>query len=483
MFHLRPYQNKTIDAVRKMFKSGKKRIIMCAPTGSGKTVMFTKIIVDTFYKDLFNRVLVLTDRIELFSQTYKAIKRAEIEPFILNAKAKQRDLTEYRVVVAMIETLKRRKKTLKTGDFNLIIIDEAHKANFNAIFEMYPDSFIIGATATPISASKKRPLKLFYQDIVEEVTIPELVEDGFLVREHPYAMMQVDPTQLKKDSKTGDYTEASQQEAFGNPKMYEGIIHSYLTHCVGKKTIVFCPNIAVTQHVATLLDAEHVSSLSTPSERNLALQRFHENPAGVMVNCGILTTGYDHPAIECVILFRATTSETLFLQMIGRASRPSPGKQEMIVIDHGTNYERLGRWSENREWIKKFHNPPKKKDGVAPTKTCPKCEAIVSAKDEYCEFCGHKFEVKSKEVASGVLVDLNLLYQLCHNRRLSSLSVKELVEVAKAKKWKQGFILRILRNRGYPALREYARIKGYHHNWPNYAINGPSDYTDFTIKL
>jgi len=466
MLTLRPYQNEQVSKLRELFNKGNKRLILCSPTGSGKTIVFTELIRLTLNKSNHSRVLVITDRIELFKQTWKTLVKIGIEPDIYNAKIDPSKLIEGRCVVAMIETLKRRwekGKELKIGNFDLVIIDEAHKGNFKKVFQIIPNAYYIGATATPLTTTKRDPLKNYYQDILNVIDIPELIKSGDLVNEQVFAMKLVDTSKLVKDSVKGDFTEKSQFDAFNDKKIFDGLIESYKQKAIGKKTIVFCPNIEMTHIVAKQLEVVNPNTYYVTSksvshgDRANTLAEYHASSDGIMVNCGILTTGYDHPAIECVILFRATDSIPLYFQMIGRGSRPYPSKTSMTVIDMGENVERIGFWSDSKDWTDIFWNPPKKGNPKPPPmKNCPKCDGMMHVRVMQCNYCGHVFKSKERELYEGVLVEVKSTV----NKKLYDLTVQELIKLEEQGVFSSEYVARILRSRhnGYYDLVSYAHM-------------------------
>jgi superfamily II DNA or RNA helicase len=480
---LRPYQLSLIEEVKTKFIKGKKRVILCAPTGSGKTVIFTKVVIDTLQKDMFARVLIITDRIELVKQTFKSLHKAGAEPSLYNAQISPKKIVTDRCVVGMVETIKRRHKagTLHLGNFKLIIIDEAHKGNFKAIFEIWPDAFYIGATATPIATTKKDPLKNYFDDIALKVDIPDLIPDGYLSQAKSIKMVAVDESQLKMDNRTGDFTDKSLSVAFDSPKVYEGAVEMYEKHCKGKKTIIFCVNIATTMQLARMLNAYAVTSESTKDEREWNLAQFHESKDGIMVNCGILTTGYDHPAIEAVIMLRATASLPLWLQCCGRGSRVYPNKDYFTIIDMGDNINRLGKWEDTRAWDDWFFNPEKARDGVAPVKECPSCQALLHTRVMECQFCGHIFEEKEKEYLKGVDVEVDPIPNYLKNRYIVDLTPKELHEIAQIRKYKFSFITRVCRAKGIDFMLEYGRTAGYKNGWHKHHLTGDTKFNNFKI--
>lgn len=480
--NLRPYQTELIQAVKKKFASGKKRVILCAPTGAGKTVIFTKVVIDTLNKSLFNRVLIVTDRIELFKQTFKSLNKAGAEPVLYQ----RTDVKLERCVVAMIETLKRRYKAgkLDIGNFDLIIIDEAHKGNFKGLFDIYPNAYYIGATATPLTTSKKDPLKNYYDDCVMVVDTPDLIQQGFLNPARSVAMVAYNEEDLQIDYRKGDFTDKSLAEAFSKPAIYKGLQDMYDKHAKGKKSIIFCVNVDETVKVARQFNAFYVHSKLTKEERNKQLAGFHNSKDGIMVNCGILTTGYDHPAIEAIIINRATTSLPLFLQICGRGSRLYEGKTHFTICDLGGNITRLGFWEDQRDWIDWFRNPPKPgqlKPG--PVRTCKGCEALLPARTLICPYCGHEHEVEEKEqeLLEGEMVVLRKLPDELKNRYIGDLSPSELLTVIRLKGYKPGLAKRICAAKGERFAIEYAKLAGYKKGWVHFLKQTDKEFKNFKI--
>jgi superfamily II DNA or RNA helicase len=158
---LRDYQLGSIEGLKNSFGAGHQRVILCLPTGAGKTVTFCELARLTVSKDPKARVLILTDRIELLYQAGGSLYKTGLTAGILDAKAKY--MPKSQVVVAMVETYyKRAKKGWNIPGLKLIIIDEAHKGNFRKVIELHPNTHIVGATATPVATSKRNPLNLYF---------------------------------------------------------------------------------------------------------------------------------------------------------------------------------------------------------------------------------------------------------------------------------------------------------------------------------
>src|SRR5690554_4764731 len=258
---LRPYQSALIrDTARALTRN--RKVIMQLATGGGKTYIFSNIIARHLRGDIFNRVLVLTHRTELFSQSVRSVTRVGTTVTELKAGMKtSRTHAECRCLVAMVETMKRRDLS-KFGQFSLIVIDEAHRADFAPIIDHYTDSLIIGVTATPISASKKRPLKNYYDAIVTGPGITSLIQSGYLATPRHFKA-QFDDSALRK--RGGEFTAGSQFESMNNKIVYENHVELWRRYAGDLKTIVFNVNkehtIRTTEEFqAAGIEAEYIVS-------------------------------------------------------------------------------------------------------------------------------------------------------------------------------------------------------------------------------
>jgi superfamily II DNA or RNA helicase len=451
---LRPYQLNYIAECSKAFKENNKRIVLAAPTGAGKTAMFSEIVKRSAERG--TSVLIITDRIELFKQTYKALQRINIVPQLISAKTKDIEPNAL-ISIAMVETLTRRiNKGLELNP-KLIVIDEAHMGNFTKIFKHYPNAYVIGATATPVG----KHFFIYYDKIVQCIDVPELVAEGYLARCKGYEMRD-NFDDLKVNA--GEYTSESLFNHFDNRKLYDGVVNEWEKKCLHKKTIVFCVNIEHTEKTCqAFIDAgykaDFVTSKTSDEERKNILAKFSNGEIDILCNCGILTKGYDEPSIECVIMNRKTLSLPLWLQCAGRGSRTTPTKNEFYLLDFGQNFSTHGLWNESREW--KLEKEKKKGEGAAPVKSCDKCGAINAARATECEVCEEPFESKGVKLESGVMVEVVAEDEL-KGRTLSSLNINELALITTLK---PTYIWRIVRSKGIEAIEQFAKIKNYKKGW------------------
>jgi superfamily II DNA or RNA helicase/predicted nucleic acid-binding Zn ribbon protein len=442
---LRPYQLTAVDEIRGAFKES-KRVVLCLPTGAGKTVVFSEIVRRVLEKG--RRVAIITHRRELLSQAGK-LNRCDI---------------------LMVETLNNAIKRGKVdlSSYDLLVIDEAHIGNFRKILEGF-EGFVIGATATPVS---KPPMAQSYGRLINSVGIGELIAQGYLCNPITYAMHPVDTSKIA--TRMGEFTAQGLDDAFNRPKVYEGVVSEYCKRWREKKAIVFCVNIEASINTAEAFAKELgegrvycVHSKQPSAERVALIEAFTASANGILVNCGIATTGFDCPDIEVVVVNRATKSVALWLQMVGRGSRPTANKSAFTILDFGENVHRLGFWQEARDWGKAFNGMENKKgQGVAPVKDCPCCGAVLYASARFCQFCGEVFATEKKAERGSLEL---MAYEKLNGRYLFEIAKTpaDLWELKSRKNYKQAFIERVLYYANYSELRRFWDAKGYTQGYTN----------------
>jgi superfamily II DNA or RNA helicase len=358
------YQKRDIDTIfdRMDNTAPNYHLLYQLPTGGGKTVIFSEI-VRRYIATHNKKVVVLTHRIELCKQTSKMLKGFGVKNKIINSKIKELpDQDEYSCFVAMVETLKNRlnDELLQIENVGLVIIDEAHYNSFRKLLISFPNSFILGVTATPLSSNIKLPMNENYSELIVGDTISSLIEKGFLAKATTYSY-DVGLTSLKVGI-NGDYTVKSSDDLYSNMVMQEKLLHAYTEKSLGKKTLIFNNGINTSLYVyETFREAgypiRHLDNTNSPEDRKEILSWFKNTPDAILTSVGILTTGFDEPSIETVILNRATKSLTLYFQMIGRGSRRLDNKDKFSVIDLGNNAARFGLWNEPVDWQHIFKSP------------------------------------------------------------------------------------------------------------------------------
>ena len=449
------------------------------PTGSGKTFTFSDISKSVVEKG--GDALILTDRIELLTQAGGALSRIGLEFGEIKSGGKL-DLT-YKCHVGMVETFSRRARKYPEllEKYKLVIIDECHKGNFRKVIKSFPDTtYIIGATATPLSTSKADPLKNYFNDIVCPVDIPDLIKDGYLVPARTFSA-EFDKSNLVKIG--GEYSEESQMQMFDKRERYSGVIEKWREFADGRRTMCFCVNVDHSKKTASAfrqagIPAEHVDGTTSAQEREHIFNRHKAGEFLVLCNVGITTAGYDDPVVSCIIFDRVTTSLPLWLQCCGRGSRPSEGKSDFIVLDMGENHTALGLWQEQRDWKDIFHNPKKKGEGIAPTKACPKCDSIIRASAKVCEYCLYEFPPPERNeedlnVAFQEIIPAETILAKPSRSLWPYLSLDDLALYVKRKIYHNGWAARVLFQRENPEalMYEFAQIMEYSPKWVDYQMN------------
>lgn len=469
MIELRKYQENAIRELRKNIADGKRKLILCAPTGAGKTVMFTYMVSRAVERQ--KRCLIVTDRTELLTQAGGALEKFGLKPIEIKPNKKITSLNGI-LYVGMAQTLKRRIKDQMYIDFinglDLVIFDEAHKQEFNDLMPYLNEkTTVIGATATPYREGNQVSLHEFYNEIIEVTTIGELIKTGFLSKPHSYGV-KVDLSGVR--TKAGEYDQDQVAKMYDEVKMYHGVYENYTKITPNKKAIIFASNVESSKQLVDDfkergLPIEHIDGTTPQAERKRKLEWFKNTPNALISNVGILNAGFDEPNLEVVILYRATKSISLFLQMCGRGSRVTDTKKDFYILDFGNNISRHGFWEQEREWnLKK----KKKKEGVAPVKDCPECGCILSARLMECPECNYVFEKTEKDIEEQIIVELQkMTYQQIQDE-IKTADFKKLEQIAIAKGYKKTWIYYHLKTE--EDLFRYAKYKGYHKNWVEHQL-------------
>ncbi|MFV0529820.1 MAG: DEAD/DEAH box helicase [Flavobacteriales bacterium] len=358
------YQKKAIEEIFERLDQYRERynLLFQLPTGGGKTVIFSEIVRQYLQKNA-KKVLILTHRIELCGQTSKMLSEFQVTNKIINSDVKKlEDQNHYNCFVAMVETLNNRLNDdmLDLKNIGLVIIDEAHYNSFTKLFKYFEECFILGVTATPLSSNIKLPMNENYKELIVGEDIASLIDKKFLAKANTYSY-NVGLGSLQVGI-NGDYTVKSSEALYTDHAMQEKLLYTYETKSKGKKTLIFNNGINTSIYVYhTFKDAgydiRHLDNTNTSQERKEILTWFKKTPHAILTSVSILTTGFDEPSVETIIINRATKSLTLYFQMIGRGSRITKNKKEFNVIDLGNNVARFGLWSSPVNWYKIFKSP------------------------------------------------------------------------------------------------------------------------------
>jgi len=355
------YQEKDIESIfEKMDNKATTRLLYQLPTGGGKTVVFSEI-ARRFIAQYAKTVIILTHRKELCKQTSTVLKSLGVQNCIINSTSGNFK-TGCDCYVAMVETLRNRikAKKIKPRDVGLVIIDEAHHNSFRKLMGSFKNAFIIGVTATPFSSDTAKPMNLHYDTLITGESITTLINEGYLAKPESF-IFEVELNTLKTGIH-GDYTINSSNELYSSAVMQDLLLKAYKENALGKKTLIFNNGIETSQKVfetftKAAIPIKHLDNKTSDEERKKILKWFKKTKDAVLTSVSILTTGFDEPTVQHIILNRATTSITLYHQMIGRGSRRLPSKKTFGITDLGNNIHRFGNWEAPLDWQFVFENP------------------------------------------------------------------------------------------------------------------------------
>ena len=332
---LRPYQQAARDSIHAQWEQGRLRTLLVLPTGTGKTIVFASVAADQVRAG--DRVLILAHRGELLEQAADKLQRSTgLVSAVEKAESTCLD-SWYRVVVGSVQTLQRpaRLERFPRDYFGTIIIDEAHHAitdGYRRILDYFESAKVLGVTATPDRGDMRNMGEVF-DSLAFEYKLTDAIREGYLCR----IMAQTVPLKLDITSVTmsgGDYAVGELGTAL-DPYL-EQIAAEMAQRCKGRKTVVFLPLIKTSQKFRDLLNAKgfcaaEVNGQST--DRKEVLADFDAGKYNVLCNSMLLTEGWDCPSVDCVVVLRPTKVRSLYSQMVGRGTRLSPGKKDLLLLD------------------------------------------------------------------------------------------------------------------------------------------------------
>lgn len=336
---LRDYQLESTDAVFKHWADGGHRAAVILPTGSGKTVIFSEMARQL--ERTQKRVLVLAHREELIHQTVAKLKAMGCQS--VGVVKAERDETWARIVVATVQTLYSDRRLARLGGVDVVIADELHHfaANRNrtllsklGVFD--GRTLAVGLTATFVRSDTARLGNDW--DVVYERDVQWGIEHGYLsdVEAHSIRVPDLDLSTVR--STAGDFADKGLGDAMTASSARDVIPQAWRKYADGRPTILFAPTIASCGNLADgLRDAgiktEVVFGTTPTAERAAVYDRIRNGATQVLASVGVLTEGFDIPAISCAILARPTKSRGLWQQMAGRALRLFPGKDRAVLLD------------------------------------------------------------------------------------------------------------------------------------------------------
>lgn len=459
---LRPYQEDAIHLVKKSLSDGNKRVILTLATGGGKSAICESIISGALKKN--KKVMFLVNRVQLAYQMSSHLARAGVLHGVLQGENTRG--IYHNAVIASIDTIHRRGYP----EVDLILADEAHAAasstKYHKLIEHYKDIPIIGVTATHFAKGLGKSYKwgALFEDIVCPITIPELIEQKYLVDVDVYGPSE--PDLSKVNVVAGDYNEKQLAEASDKPELIGDIVEHWFKLARGKQTIAFAVTIAHSKHIVRKfieagVSAEHVDYTMTYEEKTSIYKRFRDCEFTILSNCALLSEGADFPAAECMILARATKSRIRYMQMAGRVLRPYPGKERAIMLDHSGSAKYLG-YPTDVQPVELDDGKPKKSSRSRKEKKeklpepCPSCTYLKPYRVHKCPICGFAPERQSEvETVPGELKKME---------KKGKKKVNALADMGKQEVYSQ--LLALKEERGYSSGWVSHNFRGIFSVWP-----------------
>ena len=348
-FQPRPYQSEAIAAAVEFFKShDKSNAIEILPTGSGKSVVIAK--------ELPGKTLVFQPSKEILEQNVAKFMSYGYRAGVYSASAGSKFIDQ--ITFATIGSVAKKHHLFR--DVKHIIIDECHLVNakdgmYFDFIKANPQAKVLGLTATPyrLSSSMDGAMLKFitrtnpriFNKVLYYIQNDTLFNAGHLARLEYFSFNVVDRSMLRTNTSGTDFTEASLRAYYRQINMPQITIH-YANRLLAKRKnlLVFCSLIEEANAVAAGVPGAVVLTGDTEKrERERILMQFKAGTIRCVINVGVLTTGFDYPELECVLIARSTMSLALYYQIIGRAMRPHPNKQSAWIVDLGGNINSFGK--------------------------------------------------------------------------------------------------------------------------------------------
>ncbi|MCK9327579.1 MAG: DEAD/DEAH box helicase, partial [Bacteroidales bacterium] len=339
---LRPYQKAAKTAIQAEWAKGNGKTLLVLPTGTGKTIVFTKLAEDCVRDG--ERVLILAHRGELLDQAADKLSQATGLGCAVE-KAEDTCLNSwYRVVVGSVQSLMREKRLMQFPPdfFDTIIVDEAHHCladSYQRVLGYFGNSKVLGVTATA-DRSDMRNLGQYFESLAYEYTLPKAIKEGYLCKIKAQTIpLKLDLTGVGQQA--GDFKTSDLGTAL-DPYLYQ-IAEEMTKYCFDRKTVVFLPLIKTSQKFRDILESKGFRAAEVNGEsqdRAEVLADFEAGKYDVLCNSMLLTEGWDCPPVDCIVVLRPTKIRSLYCQMVGRGTRLHPDKDHLLLLDFLWHTER-----------------------------------------------------------------------------------------------------------------------------------------------
>ena len=375
---------------------------MVAPTGSGKTIIFSHMAFKASQKR--NRVFILVHRKEILLQTLHKLAMFGLQPGVIQAGSR---MTANYIQVAMVQTLHNRMQYLGAARPKLIITDEFHHAPANTykkIINYFDNVISLGFTATPARTDGKG-LDEMADVMVQGPQTKELVDAGYLstpvVLSSPLAsqIMRM-PGKIRK----GEYDPDGETVIMGEKKIVNETCEMYSLYFKGSPAVIFCASLDDCETVAASMRAngwacESVRGDMADDKRQEYIDGLGNGSLNAVCSYDVLGEGVDVPILAGVIMRRRTMSVIIYLQQVGRALRIAPGKTHALIIDQVGNTFFHGHPLQHRDWS--LAGVERDEDKPPVTTQCRHCGAVLAGRPRNCPYCNHGLSAPVTEKSTG----------------------------------------------------------------------------------
>lgn len=411
---LRDYQIDSANRVWSWFAEGGGHGLWVLPTGAGKSLIIAEIVRRVIAPDQGDRILMLTHSRELISQNLeKLLAIWPSAPAGVYAASLRRREAYMPIVYASIQTV--HNKAQELGRFSLIIVDEAHliptkgqtmyRRFINDALAINPRLKIIGLSATPYrldSGLLHTGKDALFSGIAYDLPIGDLIDRGYLVPLHSKGTLrQINLSGVR--TRLGEYVASDLDRAVHEDGLTAAAVSEILEWGADRKAwLVFCSSVAHAYEIrdelrARGITAETVEADTPHAERDEILERFRAGEIRALTNMSVLTTGFDAPIVDMLVMLRPTQSTSLYVQMAGRGMRPAPGKTDCLVLDFAGNVLRHGPV----DAVRPRDKTPGDGSGQAPQgKKCPQCSTISHASVRQCPVCEYLWPAPPRHEAT-----------------------------------------------------------------------------------
>ena len=411
MLTLRPYQQAAITSIYGYFQNKKGNPLVVIPTAGGKSLVMAAFIEGVLKAWPDQRILIVTHVRELIAQNHAEMIGLwpEAPAGIYSAGLGKRE-AQARILFAGIQSIHRRAQEI--GHTDLVLIDEAHliPGNSSTMYRRFLDGLarinpalkVIGLTATPFrldSGMLHEGKNALFTDIAYEAPVRDLIDAGYLsllVSKQPATRLDVS----KVGTRAGDFIQRDLAAAVDQEAITRAAVTEIIAHGRDRKSwLAFCSGVEHARHVAEEFARQGIICSTifgdTPKdERDAMIAAFKRGEIRALASMGVLTTGFNAPAVDLIALLRPTKSAGLYVQMVGRGTRLAPGKENCLVLDFAGNVRRHGPID-----LVRPKRPGEGGGGEAPTKVCPECDSIIALSAKECPDCGHVFPAREVKIA------------------------------------------------------------------------------------